>query len=343
MTNKKPLVYYTHKIQSEAIDLLKPFCEVIENDILESPSKKEIIRNARNADALCSFVPDRIDEEIIASCTKLKIIASCAGGYDGINVSAATMRGVWVTIIPVETIEPTADLTWALLLASARKIVPSDHFVRSGKLKSWCQPPPFSGHNIFGKTIGIIGMGTLGRAIARRAVGFNMKSIYHQRHRVEVKYEQELKLEYVVRDEIFKKSDFICIATPLTNETAHLISDKELSLMKTTAVIINTARGSIVDEEAVARVLKEKKIAGYAADVFEMEDTHLVNRPSYINQGLIDQKSCTVLTPHLGTAVMETRHEIFKRQALCVLQVLKGERPCGALNDVPLKSAIIAG
>ena len=343
MTNKKPLVYYTHKIQSEAIELLKPFCEVIEHDIFKSPSKNEIIRNARNADALCCFVPDCIDEDIISSCPQLKIIASCAGGNDGINVSAATKRGIWVTIIPIETIEPTADLTWALLLASARKIVAADLFVRSGKLKGWCQPAPFSGHNIFGKTIGILGMGALGRAIARRAVGFDMTAIYYQRHRLDVKYEQELKLEYVVRDEMFKKSDFICVATPLTNETFHLISDKELSLMKTTAIVINTARGSVVDEEAVARALKEKKIAGYAADVFEMEDTHLVNRPSYVNPGLIDQKSCTVLTSHLGTAIIETRLEIFKRQALCVLQVLKGERPCGAVNDVPLKPAIVAG
>ncbi len=316
---------------------------MIEHDIPEEPSKKEIIRKARHADALCCFVPDRIDDEIIASCRQLKIIASCATGYDGINVSAATMQGVWVTIIPVETIEPTADLTWALLLTCARKIVPADLFVRSGELKGWCQPAPFLGHNIFGKTLGIIGMGALGRAIARRATGFNMTSIYYQRNRLGVKYEQELKLGYVARDEIFKKSDFICIATPLTDETFHLISDKELTLMKSTAIIINTARGSIVDERAVARALKEKKIAGYAADVFEMEDTHFVTRPSYINQGLIDQKSCTVLSPHLGTAVLETRLEIFKRQALCVLEVLKGEKPFGAVNDVPLKPAIITG
>ncbi|MBU0974037.1 MAG: hydroxyacid dehydrogenase [Proteobacteria bacterium] len=340
MTDKKPRVYYTHKIPSEAIKLLKLFCEVIEHNNFESPTKKEIIRNSRNADVLCCFVPDCIDEEIIASCPQLRIIASCAAGHDGINVPAATMRGIWVTIVNAETIEPTADLTWALLLSSARGIVPADFFVRSGDLKGWCQPPPFSGQNIFGKTLGIIGMGSLGRAIARRAVGFNMTSIYYQRHRLEVKYEQDLKIENVVLEELFKTSDFICIATPLTDETFHFISDKEFALMKPTAIIINTARGSVVDEEAVAKALKEKKIAGYAADVFEMEDTHIVPRPFDVNQGLIDQKSCTVLTPHLGTAVMETRLEIFKRQALCVLQVLKGEKPNGAVNDVPLKPAI---
>jgi lactate dehydrogenase-like 2-hydroxyacid dehydrogenase len=343
LINKKPRVYYTHKIPSEAINLLKPFCEVVENEILERPSKKEIIRNACNANALCCFVPDHIDDEIIASCPQLRIIASCAGGYDRINVSAATMKGIWVTIVHIETIEPTADLTWALLLASARKIVPADLFVRSGELKGWCQPAPFSGYNIFGKTLGIIGMGALGRAIACRAVGFNMTTIYYQRHRLEVKYEQQLKLEYLERDELLKKSDFICIATPLTEETYHLISDKELSLMKSTSIIINTARGSIVNEEAVAMAIKEKKIAGYAADVFEFEDTHLGISPSYVNQGLIDQKNYIVLTPHLGTAVMEARLDIFERQALCVLQVLKGERPSGAINNVPLKPAIITG
>lgn len=343
MTYKKPCVYYTYKIPPEGKSLLKPFCEVVENEATEILPKNDIIKNACHADALCCFVPDVIDEEIIASCPQLRIIASCAGGYDGIDVPAATMKGVWVTIVPVETIEPTADLTWALLLAIARKIVPADIFTRSGESKGWCHPAPFWGNNIFGKTLGIIGMGALGMAIARRAVGFNMTSLYYQRHRLDIKYERELKLVYVRQDEIFKKSDFICVATPLTGETFHQISDKELSLMKSTAIVINTARGSVVDEEAIASAIKEKKIAGYAADVFEMEDTQFVTRPSYVHQTLLAQNHCTVLTPHLGTAVMETRIEIFRRQAHCVLQALRGERPSGAVNDVPMKPAIING
>ncbi|MEW6408871.1 MAG: NAD(P)-dependent oxidoreductase [Nitrospirota bacterium] len=341
MTYKKPLVYYTHKAPPEGPDLLKPFCEVIENESYESPSKRDIILSAKNAHALCCFVLDLIDEEIVASCSQLRIISIFARGYDNVDVAAATRRGIWVTQVPELLTELTADLTWALLLAVARKLISADSFVRSGKFSGWSHPTPFLGSNIFGKTLGIIGMGELGRAIACRASGFNMTILYYQRHRLDIDRERKLSLIYVPRDEIFRQSDFICIASPLTNETFHQISTNELSLMKPSAYLINTARGSEVDEEAVAKALKEKRITGYAADVFEMEDKQFLTHPSYVNKYLIDHPDCTVLTPHLGAAVMETRIEMAKIQALNVLQALKGERPFGTVNDVPLKPAII--
>ena len=341
MIYKKPLVYYTAKLPPEGSNLLKPFCEVIENEI--PSTKKDIILNARNAYALCCTVSDLIDEEIIASCSQLRIIAVLAGGYDNVDVDAATKRGIWVTQVPELLTEPTADLTWALLLAVARRLISADSFVRSEKFTGWMHPTPFLGSNIFGKTLGIIGMGKLGKAIAHRASGFNMRVLYYQRHRLGVDSEGKLNLIYVSRDEIFRQSDFICIATPLTDETFHQISERELSLMEPSAYLINTARGSEVDEEAIGRALKKKRIAGYAADVFEMEDKKFISRPSYINQYLIDQPGHTVLTPHLGAAVMETRIEIAKIQALDVLQVLKGERPFSAVNEVPLKPAVITG
>lgn len=343
MTYKKPLVYYTHKAPPEGSNLLRPFCEVIENENYETPSKEDIILSAKNAYALCCFVPDHIDEKIITSCSQLRIIALFAKGYDNVDVAAATREGIWVTNIPESLTEPMADLTWALLLAVVRRLISADSFVRSGKFVGWSHPSPFLGSSVFGKTLGIIGMGELGKAIACRASGFNMQILYYQRHRIDIDYERKLNLIYVPRDEIFIQSDFICIATPLTNETFHQISTEELSLMKPLAYLINTARGSEVDEEAVAKTLKEKRIAGYAADVFEMEDKQFLTRPSYVNQHLIDQPDCTVLTPHLGTAVMETRIELAKMQAINVLQVLKGEKPFGAVNDVPLKPAIITG
>jgi len=341
LKHNKPIVYCTRKLLSEGLNLLNPFCDVIENETYENPSKRDIILSTKNAHALCCFVPDLIDEEIINSCSVLRIISIFAAGYDNVDIAAATRKGIWVANVPETLSEPTADLTWALLLAVARKLISGDSFVRAEKFTGWSHPTPFLGNNIFGKKMGIIGMGKLGRAIACRALGFNMTVLYYQRQQLDSDCERELNLIYVARDEIFKQSDFICIASPLTDKTFHQISTRELSLMKPSACLINTARGSEVDEEAVARALRDKRIAGYAADVFEMEDTQFSNRPSYINQFLVNQPGCTVLTPHLGTATMETRIELSKIQALNVLQVLRGERPFGAVNDVPLKPAVI--
>jgi lactate dehydrogenase-like 2-hydroxyacid dehydrogenase len=343
MTPKKPLVYYTIRVPSEGLDLLKPYCEVVENEGQENLSKEDIILGAREAHALCCSVSDLIDEEIIISCPQLRIIAIFARGYDNIDVEAATRRGIWVTQVDELLTEPTADLTWALLLALARKLIPADSWVRSGKFVGWIHPAPFWGSNVFGKTLGIIGMGDLGKAIARRASGFNMAVLYHQRRRLALESEKLLNLRYASRDDIFRKSDFICIAAPLTTETFHQIAAQQLSLMKPTACLINTARGSMVQEESVAKALEEKKIAGYGADVFEMEDKQFPFSPPYVNQYLIDHPNCTVLTPHLGAAILETRIEMAKMQALNVLQALKGERPVGAVDNVPLKGPLIKG
>lgn len=322
--------------------MLMPFCEIIETETAESPSKEDIILRAKNAHALCCFVPDLIDEEIINSCSALRIISIYAAGYDNVDVVAATKKGIWVTNIPETLSEPTADLTWALLLAVARKLSLADSFMRAGKFTGWTHPTLFLGSHIFGKKLGIIGLGKVGRAIARRALGFNMPVLYYQRHQLDGDIESELNLLYVSRDELFRQSDFICLATPLTEETFHQISTRELSLMKPSSYLINTARGSEVDEEAVAEALRDARIAGYAADVFEMEDKQLPNHPSYVNQLLIDQPHCTVLTPHLSTAVMETRVELAKIQALNVLQALRGERPDGAVNSVPSQPSLIS-
>ena len=341
MNHKKPLVYYTIRIPSEGSDILRPSCEVVENESHESPSNEDIIFGARDAYALCCSVSDLIDEEIIISCPQLRIIAVYGRGYDNVDIEAATKRGIWVAQVDELLTEPTADLTWALLLAVARRLIHADYFVRSGKFVGWSHPTPFLGSKVFEKTLGIIGMGDLGKAIARRALGFNMTILYYQRHRLNVESEKMLNLIYAPRDELLRQSDFICIATPLIKETFHQISAKELSLMKPTAYLINTARGSTVNEESVARALKEKIIAGYAADVFEMEDKQFPFCPSHVNQYLIDQPDCTVLTPHLGAAILETRIEMAKMQALNVLQALKGEKPVGAINNVRLKPAVI--
>jgi phosphonate dehydrogenase len=295
---------------------------------------------SKEAFALCWFVPDIIDEEIISSCSNLRILAGFPRGYDNVDVDAATRRGIWVTIGPEAMVEIAAELTWGLILSIAHKIIAADAFVRLSRHSGW-HPTRFLGSQIFRKTLGIIGMGRLGRAIAKRALGFEMNVLYCDRVPIEEAVERELRLRFMPLDELLRESDFICIATPLTEDTFHQISSRELDLMKPSVYLINPARGSEVDEEAVAYALSNGIIAGYAADVFEMEDKQYSTRPLQVTSGLIDQPEQTVLSPHIGTAVKETRVELARYQALNVLQAFRGERPVGAINNVRLWPPLI--
>ncbi len=334
------IVYYTHQVPPEGPGLLRPYCLVLQKKDHGTPTKQEVIQASEEAFALCWFVPDIIDEEIISSCPNLRILAGFARGYDNVDVDAATRRGIWVTIGPEAMVEPTADLAWALILSVARKLISADAFVRSNRSSGW-HPTRLLGHQVFGKTLGMIGMGRLGRAIAKRALGFEMNILYYDKVPIEEAVERQLNLRFRPLDELLKGSDFVCIATPLTEHTFHQISSRELALMKSSAYLINPARGSEVDEEAIARALGNGTIAGYAADVFEMEDKQFSIRPSQVTRSLIDQPERTVLSPHIGTAIKETRIESAKYQALNVLQALRGERPAGALNEVPLRATLI--
>lgn len=334
------VVYYTHQVPREGLELLTPHVSIIADTAHLSPTKEEVIRAARDAHAICWFVTDVIDEEIILSCPNLRILAGFARGHDNIDVSTATSRNIWVTVAPDTMLEPVADMTWGLILSVARKIIPGDSFIRSSRHSEW-HPNRYLGYQVYKKTIGIIGMGRLGRAIARRSVGFEMTLFYCDTIPVDKTVEEDLNLRRVSLDELLQKSDFICIAAPLTKDTFHQISSRELSLMKPTAILINTARGSIVDEEAVAMALDRGTIAGYAADVFEMEDKQFSSRPLQVTSGLIEQPECTVLTPHISTAVKDTRIEVAMYQAQNVLQALRGQRPPGTVNNIPLQPAII--
>jgi phosphonate dehydrogenase len=334
------IVYYTHQVPREGPDLLRPYCVVLQNNNQETPNKQQVIQASKEAFAICWFVPDIIDEEVISSCRYLRILAGFARGYDNVDVDAATRRGIWVTIGHEAMVEPTADLAWALMLSVARKLISADALVRSTRHSRW-HPIRLLGDQVFGKTLGIIGMGRLGRAIAKRALGFEMNILYCDKAPVSEEVERDLNLRFRPLDELLKESDFVCIATPLTERTFHQISSRELTLMKPSAYLINPARGSEVDEEAVARALENGTIAGYAADVFEMEDKQLSSCTSQVTPGLIDQPERTVLTPHIGTAIRETRVELAKYQAVNVLQALRGERPEGAINEVPLWPPIL--
>jgi phosphonate dehydrogenase len=334
------IVCYTHRLPDINLERLIPNVTIIQNESRKTLTKIELIRAARDAHAICWFVPDIIDEEIIASCPNLRVLGGFGRGYDNIDVTAATRRNIWVTVGPETMVDPVADLTWGLILSVARRITVGDRYIRATKLSGW-HPTRCLGYPVSKKNLGIIGMGKLGRAIARRAVGFEMNLFYCETGPVDEALEKEMNLKRLSLDELLQKSDFICIATPLTEGTYHQISAWELSMMKPSAILINTARGSEVDESSVADALDRGIIAGYAADVFEMEDRQYTDRPSQVTSGLVNQADHTLLTPHISTAVKDTRIEIAMYQALNVIQALKGQRPTGAVNDIPLQPSII--
>jgi len=285
-------------------------------------SKREIIRGIRKADGLISMLSDSIDKDVIAAGPNLKIIANYAAGYNNIDVKAASERGIVVTNTPGVLTETTADLTWALILSAARRIPEAEQLVRSGKWTGWA-PTQFLGGDVYGKTLGIIGMGRIGKAVAHRAVGFSMKVIYTSRHRLPIQEEKQLSAQYRPLSQVLSEADFVSLHLPLTEESHHLIDQKALYQMKRTAFLINTARGPIVDEKALIQALKEKRITGAGLDVFEEE-------PS-ISARLRKMKN-VVLLPHIGSASGETR----VRMGLMVLENLlaffAGKKPPNQVN-----------
>ena len=312
-------IFITRRLPEEGIKLLKEHdLEIYEGDA--PPTKEEIIAGVKGKDALICLLTDKIDAEIMDSSPNLKIIANYAVGIDNIEIEEATKRGIIVTNTPGVLTETVADLTWALLMAIARRIVEGDNFMRQKKFKGWA-PLLMLGADIYGKTLGIIGAGRIGRAVARRAQGFNMKILYYSRRRNEEM--EKYNAKFVDLHTLLKESDFVSLHIPLTKETYHLIGEKELKLMKPTAYLINTARGKCIDEKALIKALKNKWIAGAALDVFE-------NEPS-ISDELVELEN-VVLTPHIGSASYETRSQMAEMVAKNVLMALEGKLPPNCVN-----------
>jgi glyoxylate reductase len=320
-------IFLTRRLPDEGIELLKEHeLEIYEGDA--PPSKEEIIEGVKEKDALICLLTDRIDGEVMDASSRLKIIANYAVGYDNIDVEEATKRGILVTNTPGVLTETVADLTWALLMAIARRIVEGDKFMREGKFKGWA-PKLLLGTDIYGKTIGIIGAGRIGRAVARRAKGFNMRVLYYSRRRNE-EIEKECNAKFVDLHTLLKKSDYVSLHLPLTKETHHIIGEKELKMMKPTAYLINTARGKCVDEKALVKALEEKWIRGAALDVFE-------NEPQLTPE--LKKLDNVVLTPHIGSASYETRSRMAVMVAENVIAALKGEMPPNCINPEAWKKS----
>lgn len=327
-----PAIVVTHSVHAEVTELLSQVGVVVGNPTPQTLPRAEIMRRCRDAEALLAFMPDVVDREFIEACRKLKIVAAALKGFDNFDVPAMTERGIWFTMERDLLTIPTAELAITLLLNLARRVVPGDRFLRSGQFSGW--RPQLYGAGLSGSTVGIIGMGAIGQAIARRLAGFDAELLYFDRQRLAAQRERDGALRFSSLNELLTASDFIILAVPLSKDTWHLIDGAALRQTKPGAYLINICRGSVVDETAVAAALDSGALAGYAADVFEMEDSCRPDHPQTIPQSLIANQAQTLFTPHLGSAVAKVRRQIELRAAQNILQALRGERPSDTFNVV---------
>ena len=314
----KPRIFVTRKLDDS---VLAPLREKFDVRMWDSESDKVpreiLLQEVVEADALWSVLADSIDREVLLAGTKLKVVSNLAVGYNNIDLEVAKERGVIVTNTPGVLTETTADLTFGLLLATARRMMEAENDVRTGNWTSW-SPMAYTGMDVGGATLGIIGMGRIGEAVARRAKGFDMRVLYHNRSR-KMEAEVEHGFEYVELDTLLKEVDFVVVLAPYTPETAGLIGARELGLMKKTAVLINVARGGIVDELALYEALKNGDIWAAGLDVFATE-------PVPQDNPLLTLPNVTVL-PHIGSASIATRLGMMGLNAQAILDVLEGREP----------------
>ena len=317
-------VFITQPVAASAIARLQSLADVEWNrDALHVLTKDELIAAVREHDILFCLLPDRVDAEVIAAGASLRMIATMKITPSDVDVAAATARRIPVTVVPPIVTEATADLHFAILLAVARRVVEGDKLLRDGVFPG-AQSMHLMGAGVWGKTIGLVGGGgRIGRAVARRARGFSMRTLYWGPRRIAEDDERELNLAYVPLDQLLANSDFVSLHAPLRPETVHLIGSRELALMKPSAFLVNTARGPIVDERALVKALKERRIAGAALDVFEREPE--------VEQDLLSMSNA-VLTPHLGSAVTEVREAIADIVVDNITAVVTGERPPNCWN-----------
>lgn len=324
MMTARPRIFITQPVAQSVIERLKKIADVEFNpDPVHIPGKDEMLAAVRAHDILFCLLHDRVDADVIAANPGLRMIATMKITPSDIDAAAATARRIPITVISPIVTEATADIHFALLLAAARRLVEGDRLVRSGVFPG-AQSSHLEGAGVSGKIIGLVGGGgRIGRAVARRAQGFSMRTIYWTPRRKPESEEREAGIEYVTMDRLLAESDFVSIHAPLNAQTRHLIGERELRLMKPTAFIINTARGPIIDEAALVRVLAERRIAGAGLDVFEHEpkvDPALLAMPN------------VVLTPHLGSAVAELRESMAHVVVDNIVAVLEGKQPPNCWN-----------
>jgi glyoxylate reductase len=298
--------------------------EVEQQPFDRPPTRDELLAGLQGKQALLCLLTERVDADLLDAAPGLRVVANLAVGFDNVDIAAATSRGVVVTNTPDVLTDATADLTWALILSAARRVVEGDSLVRGGRWAGW-SPTQLLGASLTGKTLGIFGMGKIGAAVARRARGFSMSVIYTNRTR-NVAVEDELGARAVTFDELLERSDVLALHAPSTPETHHVIDETALARLRPGAILVNTARGPLIDEAALVRALQSGPIAAAGLDVFEREPQ--------LAPGLADLDN-VVLLPHLGSATAEARAAMVELCCRNILAVFAGEPPITPLNQVP--------
>lgn len=317
-------IFVSRKIPGDHIDKLKTAGnEVTISEFNRSLSAEELVEKVRGADAILSLLSDRIDGDLVdAAGPQLKIVSNYAVGFDNVDVEALSDRGVLITNTPSDEVnESVAEHTWALILALARRIVEADEATRRGAYKGW-EPDIFLGHNVVGKTLGIVGLGRIGSMVARRAQGYKMTVLYNKRER-DPKAEQELEVAFAPLDDLFGRSDFVSLHVPLTEETRHMINKDAFAKFKKGAFLVNTARGPVVDERDLVDALRSGHLGGAALDVFD-------NEPN-IAPELYDAPN-VITTPHIASATWEARNKMGEQVVTAILDTLSGEKPENLVN-----------
>src|SRR6266481_3147136 len=324
----KPKVFATHRLFEAARQILQETCEMEYWAKPERPPREEVLRRVEEKDGLICLLTEKVNEELLKAAPGLRIAANVAVGFDNIDVAACTKRGVAVTNTPGALDETTADFAWTLMMAVARRLGEAEALARSGNWKNW-DLDQLVGTDVWGKTLGIVGFGRIGRAVARRASGFQMKVIYTDAVRAPESVEKELNAEFQEMNALLAESDFISVHVPLLPETRGLFNAPKFKRMKPTAFFINTSRGPVVDEAALVAALEGGQIAGAGLDVYE-------NEP-FIHPGL--RRANVVLAPHLASASLETRTKMACMAAQNVVALFSGQRPPNVLNPEVLQES----
>ncbi|HUJ69808.1 MAG TPA: D-glycerate dehydrogenase [Syntrophorhabdales bacterium] len=320
----RPKVFATRRIPTPGIELISESCDVAVYEGTGALSREELLRSVRDKDGLLCIPQDRIDREVFDAAPNLKAISTYSVGYEHIDVEEATRRGIYIGYTPGVLTDATADLAFALILAAARRIAEADRYVRGGKWQAPFGSMSMLGEPVWGATLGIVGFGRIGRAVAARAEGFQMRVLYHDSQRLAAPDEGGPGADYRDLDDLLAASDFVSLHVPHSGQTHHLIGERELRLMKPTAMLINTSRGSVVDEAALARALKEGWVAGAGLDVYEQE-------PLDSRSPLLGMENVTLL-PHIGSGTKKARREMAELAAQNLLAALRGEAPVHWLN-----------
>lgn len=318
----KPRILVTREVFDETLDYLAQHCEVESNQQDAPFSPEALAQRLAGKDGVVCCLTDRIDAQLLERCSRLKVVANVAVGYNNIDIAACNARGVMATNTPGVLDDSTADLAWALMLATARRLTEVESYIREGQWTGW-RLKQWLGVDVHHATLGIVGMGRIGQTIAKRATGFDMKVLYHNRSRVGSEIEQRLSATYVTMDELLRQSDFVILQVPYSPETHHMIGAAELKVMKPTAILINSTRGGVVDDAALVAALKDGTLRGAGLDVFE-------NEPK-LNPGFLELHN-VVLAPHIGSSTEATRRAMAMTAAKNLVAAFAGATPPNLLN-----------